>query len=557
MNKTAFLSVISCIFMLIALPQNSLAYEPQPEQSTAMLDKAVFSQNASATNEMVVTAHPLATEAAYKILNQGGTAADAAIAAQLVLGLVEPQSSGLGGGGFVLYYQASTNKIYSLDGRETAPKSAKENMFLDKNDKPLDFFTASTSKKSIGIPAMPELLFNLNRKFGTKELWKSSFQDAINLARNGFTVTPRLADSVEKHQDRLIKNKSITYFTKADGSAIQSGDILKNPAYKETLTNYRDIGPRFISPHYKIKHRPSLCGNYRSYTVCSMPEPSSGGLTLLQILRLIEPYDLGAAPNADAYHLYLEASKLAFADRNHYMADPDFVKTPGKLLIHPDYMAERRTLINPTVANDNVSFGIPKNWQDKIKKAHHGYEDGGTTHISIIDRYGNALSMTSSIEYAFGSGYMKDGYFLNNQLTDFSFLPEKDGLKIANRVQAGKRPRSSMSPTIIFDQNKKPIMVIGSAGGSRIIGYVAQRIIAVLDWNMSPQQAMQMPTILSRGKVIEAESNMESSIIRALESKGHQVKQGDLNSGLTMIYHDGTSYHGAADPRREGTAKGN
>ncbi len=532
------------------------AYDIQPEQSTKLLSKALYSQVAAGTSEMVVTAHPLATAAAQDILAKGGNAADAAIAAQLVLGLVEPQSSGLGGGGFALYYQADTNKLHTIDARETAPQSANENMFLNAHGAPLDFFTASTSKSAIGIPAIPTLLFTLNQKFGTKALWKDTFAHAISLASGGFEVTPRLADSVEKYKNRLMKNRSYGYFINTRGTQIQTGDALVNTDYAKTLKDFRDIGPKTISPHYKLQRRENLCGTYRTYTVCSMPEPSSGGLTLLSILRLIEPYDLGKAPNAAAYHLYLEASKLAFADRNQYMADPDYATTPGKRLIQPEYLAQRRLLINPAGANPAPTYGTPLNWGDAAKPDHNGPEEGGTTHISIIDKFGNAASITSSIEFAFGSGYMKNGYFLNNQLTDFSFIAEKDGQKVANRPEAGKRPRSSMSPVIVFDQNDKPILIIGSAGGSRIIGYVAQRIISILDWQIPAAKALAMPSILARGTDVEAENGFDPHILGLLKAKGQNITQTPLNSGLTLIHYQNGQYIGAADPRREGIALG-
>jgi len=550
------LLVLLPLFITMLSSLSAHAYEIQPEQNTKLLNKMQYSQVAMSPSEMVVTAHPLATAAAQDILTKGGNAADAAIAAQLVLGLVEPQSSGLGGGGFALYYQANTNKLFTLDARETAPQSATEDMFLDAHGAPLDFFSASTSKKAIGVPAIPYLLFTLNQDFGTKSLWKESFERAINLSSMGFDVTPRLADSVEKYKDRLMKNRSYTYFTNARGTQIQTGDHLMNQDYAKTLKDFRDIGPKTISPHYELKSRENFCGTYRSYTICSMPEPSSGGLTLLSILRMLEPLDLGSAPNAQAYHFYLEASKLAFADRNQYMADADFVDTPGKKLIQPEYLNQRRLLINPSAANPAPRYGTPLNWGAAAKPDHSGPEEGGTTHISIVDKFGNAASITSSIEFAFGSGYMKNGYFLNNQLTDFSFIPEKDGQKVANRVQAGKRPRSSMSPVIVFDQNNKPILIIGSAGGSRIIGYVAQRLISILDWQIPAAQALAMPSILARGTTVEAENGFDPKTLKQLQAKGHNISQAPLNSGLTLIHYQDGRYIGAADPRREGTASG-
>lgn len=556
MKKTPFLFAFTAFLYAFSFGSFTQASEIQPEQNTRLLPTMIGSQATTSPKQMVVTAHPLATKAAQDVLNKGGTAADAAIAAQLVLGLVEPQSSGLGGGAFALYFNAKTQKLYNLDARETAPHSAAPDMFLDEHGVPLDFFTASTSKRAIGLPGVPSLLFTLNQRFGDKKLWPELFTPAIILAQNGFTVTPRLVDSVYNYQDRLKKNRALSYFTKADGTLIQAGDSLRNTQYAETLSNYRDIGPKYITPHYKLKSRPNLCATYRSeYTICSMAQPSSGGLTLLYILRLLDGYNLGPAPNAEAYHLYIEASKLAFADRNHYMADPDFTKTPGKALIHPEYLDIRRALIDPDAAQ-NYSYGQPQHWVNLAPPPHIGPYEGGTTHISIIDQYGNAISMTSSIEFAFGTGRMKDGYFLNNQLTDFSFIPEQDGHAVANRVEAGKRPRSSMAPTIVFDRNHTPIMVIGSAGGSRIIGYVAQRLIAMIDWGYTAEQALAMPTILSRGDSIEIDMGFPATFERALAAKGHNITRSDLNSGLTAIRKDQSIYEGAADPRREGMAIG-
>lgn len=556
MNKHVFLSLFISLLLLFTQIVSANADELQPETKTALLNIISDQKVAQSDNEMVVTAHPLATQAAYNMLKKGGNAADAAIAAQLVLGLVEPQSSGIGGGGFVLYYDANTEKIYSIDGRETAPKSAHPRLFLDKNSQPLSFFNASTSKKSIGIPAMPELLFQMNRKFGTHTLWAESFVEAIDIAKSGFTVTPRLSDLVDTYQDRLIKNKSIGYFNKPDKTLIKPGDRIINPSYAETLTKFRDIGPRSISPHYNVKFRAPVCGRYRIYMVCSMGEPSSGGLTLLSILKTLNHYDLGNEENTAAYHHYIEASKLAFADRNQYMADPDYVDTPGIALINDDYLEKRKLHIRLESVLIDAPFGQPLNTKSQ-KSPHDGPEENGTTHISIIDRFGNAVSMTSSIEFAFGSGYMKNGYFLNNQLTDFSFMPEKNGVPTANRVEAGKRPRSSMTPVIVFNtETNKPIVVIGSAGGSRIIGYVAQRLIAILDWNISPKAALDMPSLLARGNTVEAEHGFSQSVLDDLKRLGHTIKQSDLNSGLTLIYDNGEHYIGAADPRREGTAAG-
>ena len=573
--------------LLLSPPTITMAQErpANPEEPTKnTVEKLDHPQSASAQEAMVVTAHPLATDAAFKILQSGGNAVDAAVAAQLVLGLVEPQSSGLGGGAFVLYYSAKDKKLYSFDGRETAPEKADENLFIQ-NGHPMEFWEAVIGGRAVGTPGTPKLLDKLHSRFGQKN-WDSLFDPALKLADHGFELTPRLATLIAKDQERLGRYKTTReYFLNDQGVPYTTGDILKNPQYAETLRLFRSQGEvtfyRGALAHeiiadvrrvpdnkgylglndlkaYDIIQRPNLCAPYRQYTVCSMGEPSSGGLTLLQILGMVERFDLGNKPNAQAIHLITEASRLAFADRNFYMADPDFVDTPGAHLLAPEYLNSRSRLISKDrrMAKAQVTPGIPPNWLDKKRAADTAIKPPGTTHISIKDRDGNLISLTSTIEQAFGSRLMTNGFLLNNELTDFSFVPRKNGWPVANRVEGGKRPRSSMAPTIVFHPDGSPYLIIGSAGGSRIIGYVVKSLIHVIDWKSPLDKALNAPHFLSRGKGIEMETGLEE-FHEELKSLGHVVKTGRMNSGLTAIIIDQKgNITGSADKRREGKAAG-
>ncbi len=538
-----------------------------------------------ADNFMMVTANPIATQAGHDILARGGSAADAAFAAQLVLGLVEPQSSGLGGGAFALYWDAKEQKLTSYDGRETAPASVTETIFL-KNGRPMDFHDAATGGRAVGVPGLPKLLDLLYENHGTIPR-DDVFQPAFELSKYGFIASPRLNKMIEKNKDhfRFFKS-SKDYFLPNNGKAIEANQNIQNSDYNDVLFNFRnksadifysgDVAQDIIKTvneawhnpgnmttddflGYEVVMRDPVCGKYRIYKICSMGEPSSGGLTLIQSLQMLDRFDLETMSAKDplAWHLIAEASRLAFADRNQYMADPGIVETPGAALIDPAYTAVRSTFIQADKMMENVQAGVPFAWDMNQTEPDQKNKNTGTTHISAIDKYGNAISLTSSIENAFGSKLMVDGFLLNNQLTDFSFMPERDGKKIANRAAPNKRPRSSMSPVIIFDAENKPVMVLGSAGGSRIIGYVLQRIIAVLDWDMPLDQALAMPNIIHRGGSLEIEEGKDLPFnIEALDAYGHDITRPEMNSGLTAIYKTGDTYYGAADPRREGIALG-
>ncbi|PZQ47366.1 MAG: gamma-glutamyltransferase [Micavibrio aeruginosavorus] len=552
-----------------------------PEPSTPV--QAGSSANGSRI--MVVTAHPEATKVGYDVLKRGGSAADAAVAVQLMLGLVEPQSSGLGGGGFALYYDARTKQLYSFDGRETAPATAGRYLFTGEDGKPMEFYDAAIGGRSVGVPGTVKLLEMLHKRFGRMP-WRDLFSPAIGVAETGFTVTPRLASLVEYDYDNLREfTPTQLYFFPDAVTPINEGGRLVNPLYGGTLRKiaiegadgfYKgDIAEAIVKAvreddqnpgllaiedlaNYEAIERKTICSTYRAYLVCTMPEPTSGGLTLLMTLGILENFDLaGKGPtDPEAWHLISEASRLAFADRNYYMADPHYVSTPGERLLDKAYLKSRAALISPAQAAQKIMPGTPPGWGKKEPAAEPVYpKPPGTTHFTIVDAAGNIVSMTDSVEDLFGSRMMVHGFVLNNQLTDFSFVPEVDGKAVANRVEGGKRPRSTMTPVIIFSPDGKPFLVIGSAGGSAIVGYVLERIIELIDWKQTIVGALASPNILNRGKGIEMEK--EAYYLEdALRAKGHPVEIKDLNSGLTAISFQNGVMTGAADPRREGTAMG-
>jgi len=550
---------------------------PQPEISTGYGETS----RAEGQGFMIVTANPYATRAGHEILKKGGSAVDAAITAQLVLGLVEPQSSGLGGGAFMLHYDAKNKKLQTYDGRETAPSLSGPFLF-QQNGKPMKFFDAVVGGRAVGVPGVPALLKETHELHG-KLTWMELFDEPVRLAREGFEVSPRLAKMVEEAKDRLGKDYSASQYFLPSGQPIKPGDLLKNADYENTLRDYAFYGssrfyrgqvatdimntvqnitenPGVLTRHdftsYEVKERDPVCGPYRTYIVCSMGEPSSGGLTLLQILGMLEPFDLEiwGPKDARSWHAIASASALAFADRNQYMADPDFVNTPGLKLIDPEYLKQRSSLIQMDKPLTPVKAGKPKSWNGPLYETGNEISKPGTSHISIVDSYGNIISMTTTIEGAFGSHVMTNGFLLNNQLADFAFTPiDAEQKLVANMVEGGKRPRSSMSPTIVFDQTGQPVLVLGSAGGSRIIGYVLQRIISVLDWEMPLDDALAMKHTLARSRAIETENEQLETWFGELKNS---VELKQLNSGITAIAIKNGNLTGAADPRREGLALG-
>ncbi len=534
-------------------------------------------------NWMVAAANPLAVEAGAKILRAGGSAADAMVAVQVVLGLVEPQSSGLGGGAFLVWYDAATGQLTTLDGRETAPLDATPILFQDENGEPLQFFDAVVGGLSVGTPGTPALLEEAHRRWG-RSPWPGLFTDGIRLADDGFLVSPRLASLVANDAERLSRFPATAEYFLPEGEPLQQGQRLMNPAYADTLRALAEDGaagfyggqiasdivrtvrtapgnPGVLSGTdlalYQVIERDPVCAAYRVYEVCGMGPPSSGALTVGQILGMLNSYDLAAMgpESMEAWRLIGEASRLAFADRGRYMADSDFVPMPTIGLVDPDYLAQRAELLNAEGALTEVAPGNPEfdhamHWADD-----ESLELPSTSHISIVDSYGNVLSMTTTIENGFGSRLMTNGFLLNNELTDFSFRTHRDGVPIANRLEPGKRPRSSMSPTIVM-QDGAPVLAIGSPGGSRIIGYVAKSIIAWADWDMDVQQAISLPHLVNRFGTYDVEVDTAAEgYADALIEIGFEVNPRDLTSGLHAI-EIGETLSGGADHRREGIALG-
>ena len=534
---------------------------------------------------MVVAAHPLAVEAGARILDAGGTAADAMVAVQAVLGLVEPQSSGLGGGAFLVWWDAQTGTLTTLDARETAPLAVTPQLFQDAAGEPLEFYDAVVGGRSVGTPGTPALLEEAHRRWGRAN-WPTLFRDAIALSEQGFSVSERMAQSVARDAERLARFDGTRAYFLPEGAPVTAGYILKNPDYAQTLRLLsaqgakvfytgeiaRDIvdtvttapgNPGVLSEIdltlYRVKERPAVCVPYRSYDICGMGPPSSGALTVGQTLGMLEGYDLAAMgpQSAQSWRLIGDASRLAFADRGRYMADTDFVPVPVKGLIEKGYLAGRGALLGGGAALDKaeVAAGSPEfdhalNFADDVS-----IELPSTSQISIVDQYGNALSMTTTIENGFGSRLMARGFLLNNELTDFSFRTHRNGVPIANRVEPGKRPRSSMAPTIVM-KDGAPVLVIGTPGGSRIIPYVVKSLIAFIDWGMNIQEAVALPHLVNRFGTYDLEEGTAAQNLQPqMEALGYEVMVRDLNSGLHAIA-IGEELQGGADPRREGVALG-
>lgn len=553
-----------------------------PEAAIA-LDAKSRGDVVRAQDWMVVAAHPLASRAGARVLAAGGTAADAMVAVQSVLGLVEPQSSGLGGGAFLVWYDAASGNVTTLDGRETAPAAVTPRLFQDSSGAPLKFFDAVVGGRSVGVPGTPALMEEAHRKWGNQE-WAALFSDAQRLARDGFLVTPRLAGLVARDAERLSRFEATARYFLPDGEPLKVGDRLRNSAYGQTLDVLARQGsagfyegaiaeaivgavqgaqgnPGVLSlgdlARYEVKERAPVCVEYRAHDVCGMGPPSSGALTVGQILGMLEGFDLAELGEGSphAWRLIGDASRLAFADRGRYMADSDFVPVPVKGLIDPEYLALRGEALDGGVALGSVSAGMPAFDHALLWADDESIELPSTSHISIVDRYGNALSMTTTIENGFGSRLMAGGFLLNNELTDFSFRTHKDGVAIANAVAPGKRPRSSMAPTIVL-KDGKPVLVVGSPGGSRIIGYVAKTIIAYLDWGMDVQEAVSLPHAVNRFGTYDLEKGSPMELMASeLEALGYKVKLRGLTSGLHAISLEG-GLQGGADPRREGVALG-
>lgn len=558
---------------------SALAEAPaQPEAASGL----AASKEARGRLFMAVTANPLATDAAVEILRAGGTAADAAIAAQLVLGLVEPQSSGLGGGGFLLYHDARENRLRAYDGRETAPAAARPERFLGTDGKPLPFFKAAVGGRSVGVPGLPALLDLVYRNHG-RTLWPKLFGPALRLAVEGYPMSPRLHKLLA--EDRYLREDPAAQrlYYETDGRPKPVGTRIVNRAYGFALLALAQNGTKIfyegpigrdiaaaVRGHdsnpgdlseadmaaYRPLEREPICGErLGGYRVCGMPPPSSGGIAVLQMLTFTETLAGQAPLSPESAHRFAESGRLTFADRARYLADPAFADVPVKALLAPAYLAARAQSIRAEASMGRAVAGELALKQSLGEDT--SVELPATTHLSIVDTEGNAASLTSSVEAAFGSRIMVHGFLLNNQLTDFSFRPEMDGKPVANRVEANKRPLSSMAPTIIYDKAGRVAAILGSPGGSQIINYVAKTILGLLAWNLMPGAAVALPHYGSRNGPTELERGSQAEQLRpALERLGHTVSVQDMTSGLSVILRRGDDWIGAADPRREGAARG-
>lgn len=559
--------------------------DTNPEAGTGYTAK----QAVVARDYVAVTAHPAASQAAADMLARGGSAVDAAIAAQMVLTLTEPQSSGIGGGAFLLLYDATERHVRFIDGRETAPAASGPALFAD-GPTTLGFMQAVNSGRSVGVPGVLRALELAHRQSG-KLPWKQLFGPAIDLADRGFVVSPRLASLVAGNAALREQAAARAYFFDGDGQPLRIGQTLRNPALAATLRRVADHGadafyegelaqamvdavaghalPGSLSlqdlREYRAIERDPVCAPYRMFRVCGASPPSSGGIALLQMLGVAShtPLRTVSPDSVDAVHWFAEAGRLAYADRDRYVADPAFVHVPTEALIAPDYLARRAADLSPSRSMGKALPGEP----EPALRASRGQDDTpelpSTTHLSIVDADGNAVSMTSTIEQAFGSKLMVGGFLLNNELTDFSLSPvDARGRPVANRVQAGKRPRSTMAPTIVLErqpgQAERLRLVIGAPGGSAIVNYVAKTVVANLDWGLDIQAAIDLPHRGSRNAATELErSSSLESLIPALRARGHHVTLHEFPSGLhgVEVLPDGRLRAGA-DPRREGTAVG-
>ncbi|WP_229408872.1 gamma-glutamyltransferase [Massilia yuzhufengensis] len=585
LNVLALATLLACAQPVLAQDTRQAA----PEAATGYAEKSGW----PAKTYMVAAANPLAVEAGYQILKQGGSAIDAAIATQLVLTLVEPQSSGIGGGAFLVHYDG--HKTQAFDGRETAPSKADERLFQRADGTPVSRTEGVVGGRSTGAPGVLRMLALAHKEHG-KLPWKALFAPAIRLSEDGFAVSPRLHALLSGDAHLRKDPEAARYFYGNAGKPWPVGHVLKNPALATTLREIADGGadafytgriardiaakvqghptnPGLLSAAdiaaYQPKVRTPVCSDYRAYTVCGMPPPSSGGIAVAQMLGMFETIDMKAlapgngVPGAQALHVFTEVGRLAYADRNRYAADTDFVPLPGRgvpSLIDKTYLAQRAKLIGPRSMGE-APAGTPPG-MDVAWGTDNAIETPSTSHVAVVDGFGMGLSMTTTVEDAFGSRQMVDGFILNNQLTDFSFASRDADGPVANRVEAGKRPRSAMSPTVVFDRKTgKLVLTVGSPGGPAIINYVAKVLVGTLDWGLNVQQAIALPNFGSRNGPTELEvGRFPSTTIEALGARGHKVRLGEQTSGLHGIQridvHGVPLWYGGADPRREGVAKG-
>lgn len=532
---------------------------------------------------MVAAANPMAVDAGLAVLRRGGTAADAAVAVQAVLGLVEPQSSGLGGGAFMVFYDAKTRAVTAYNGRETAPAGATPEMFLGPDGKPLPFFSAVLSGRSTGVPGAIAMLALAQAQHG-KLAWSGLFADAERLADQGFVVPGRMAAAAGSRAPQAQAPDAVRYFTKPDGTKIQAGDVLTNPAYAESLRTIASQGAAGLLQgrlaeaivartregelpgtltladlaRYRPKAEAALCRPYRIYMVCLPPAPA-GGPGVLEALGLLQRTDIGEHGPGDpqGWYLFSQASRLMYADRDRYIGDPDFVAVPTEGLLSDGYLDQRARLIGP-VAGPAPAPGAPPG--AGVRAPDRTLEPGGTSHVVIVDAAGNVLSMTTTVESVFGSGRMVGGFFLNNQLTDFSFSPkDPDGAPAANAVAPGKRPRSAMSPTIVLDRQGRFVAAMGSPGGPGIIAYDLKALVGMLDWKLPIQAAIDLPNLIARKDTYDAEiGKFAPGVVEGLAARGVNLVSGTgaEGSGLHGVEATPEGLRGGADPRREGVARG-
>jgi gamma-glutamyltranspeptidase/glutathione hydrolase len=587
--RMRFVVLVLAVLWLPGLTASSASAEPQPRAGSLQPEPAtgrIEHLPVLAKEFMVAAAHPLAAMAGYDVLRRGGSAIDAAVAVQMVLNVVEPQSSGIGGGAFMVYWDAKAGRLTSFDGREVSPAAAGPGYFLQPDGTPKSFWEAMAGGRSVGVPGTLRMLEMAHQRYG-REPWGRLFDPAIAHAEKGFAISPRLAASIGWAANKGLAAfpEAAAYFFNADGTPKPEGAILTNPALAETFRilardgadalHQGSIAEAIVAAisatpdnpgvmtledlrTYKAKQREPVCAAYRGHDVCGMGPPSSGALTIGQILGMLEHFDLaGIGPSPEAAHLFAEASKLAYADRALYMADSDFVRMPTKGLLDQNYLTIRAQHIRRGAAMEKAEAGNPPWWDASLQAPDTEVERPGTSHFVIFDGEGNAVSMTTTIETGFGSRVMVRGFLLNNELTDFSFRPAVNGRSVANRVEGGKRPRSSMAPTIVL-RDGKPVLLIGSPGGSRIIAYVAQAVIGILDWGMDPQAAINIGHVVNRNGATDLEAGTDAADLAGpLTMLGHEVQVRDLNSGLHAIQigPDGKLV-GGADPRREGVVLG-
>ncbi|MGE0876702.1 MAG: gamma-glutamyltransferase [Burkholderiales bacterium] len=568
---------LALALLALAFASGAIAQLGSPEADSGRQPKAVV----TAANHLVVAAHPVAVDAGHAVLSLGGSALDAAIAVQAVLGLVEPQSSGIGGGAFLLHWSEAERKVRSYDGREAAPFAASEDRFLRHGGIPLRFLDAVASGASVGVPGLLRMLELAHRRHGRLP-WRELFQYAIFAAEEGFQVTPRLNLLLERDPALRDDAAARRLYYRADGRAVAVGTRLRNPEYAQALRQvaargadalYRGELAREIVlavraharpgdltladlAQYRAIEREPVCGAVRGLRLCGMGPPSSGGIAVLQILGMLERTQFRslAPASAQAVHLFAEAGRLAYADRAHYIADPAFSAQPVDGLLAPAYLEARARLIGER----SMGPALPGQPEGALQLgAAPETEVSGTSHVSIVDAAGDAVSMTSTVESAFGSRIMVRGFLLNNQLTDFAFVPTFAGRPVANRVEGGKRPRSSMAPTLVFDSDGRLQMALGSPGGPQIINYVAKALVGVLDWGMDLQAAIELGNFGSRGGPTQLERGTSlEELGDALAERGHITGFPPLTSGVHGFERTPHGWRSGVDPRREGVARG-